>query len=123
MPDVRQPGLDAHRQVVRDHLGAPAGKHVVVAADGPAVAHEAEVHGGADERAVKCKVHAAHREQRTLHATVGIDAGAQIFHVVACSVLLAVSYRPTQCVLQAAQALDSDLQRVRTLGIVCTAST
>jgi hypothetical protein len=45
------------------YLNTPSGPHVVVASDGLAVAHEAEVHGRADKVADEGEVHATHGEK------------------------------------------------------------
>jgi hypothetical protein len=101
VPDVGQPCLNAQTQVIADDLHAwacthahtmmievarrllllrvvrccyldtPSSPHVVVASNGLAVAHEAEVHGGADEVAVEGEVHAAHGEEGALGASGG----------------------------------------------------
>ena len=52
--------------VTKAYLDTPARPHVVVATDGLAVAHEAKVHGRADEVAVECQVHATHWKQSAL---------------------------------------------------------
>jgi hypothetical protein len=53
--------------------GEKRGSHVVVAANGLPLSHEAEVERGADEIAVEGQVHATHGEQRALgHGEHGI---------------------------------------------------
>lgn len=54
------------RVMTNSYLDAPASPHIVVAADGLAVSHEAEVHSRTDEITVECKIHATHGKEGAL---------------------------------------------------------
>lgn len=66
MPQVWQASLAAQAEVVADDLGAPARPHIVVAANGLSLSHEAKVKGGTNEISLKGQVHAAHGIKRSL---------------------------------------------------------
>ena len=57
MPDVGQSRLHAKHQMIRNDLRAPARKHVIVPANGPALAHQAKVHRRPYQGPVKCQIH------------------------------------------------------------------
>ena len=66
VPQVGKASLAPKAKVVADDLGAPASPHVVVAANGLPLSHQAEVHGRPNKLTLKGEVHAAHGVQDSL---------------------------------------------------------
>ena len=76
MPQVWEASLASEPQVIADDLGAPSGPHVIIAANGLPLSHQAEVHGRPDQLALEGKVHAAHGVQDSLN---GVEVESEVY--------------------------------------------